>query len=285
MRHKLLLSTVVALSVATLPQAFANTTEIDNQITTLKTELTQKETQKGDLVEREKFLAMSEINTESDVIQLRNALSMPVTTAKDEAKWRADKIAFITKQNELDNLSAVSKRVTTELETVTNDISNINGQIETLVKTKDAEVKKAQEAEQKAKERAERNKATDLSKYPIRDTNLRPHVARAKEHFAEKFGLSNIGGWRPDSDGVGTGHAEGLALDLMVPVGSQLGDDIADYLVANYDHLGISYIIWEQKFYSSTNSIYGAGGTWGWMEDRGSVTQNHYDHIHISFRP
>jgi hypothetical protein len=38
------------------------------------------------------------------------------------------------------------------------------------------------------------------------------------------------------------------------------------------------YVIWEQKIWDSRNP--GAG--WKPMADRGSITQNHYDHVHIS---
>lgn len=109
------------------------------------------------------------------------------------------------------------------------------------------------------------------------------HVAQLREFFYEKFNLSSIGGYRAgDSDGTGHGHGDGLALDLMVS--KKEGDEIANYLVQNYEALGIEYIIWEQRFYSTVPNIYGAARTWGLMDDRGSITQNHFDHIHISFK-
>lgn len=46
---------------------------------------------------------------------------------------------------------------------------------------------------------------------------------------------------------------------------------------------GISYIIWKQRFYAPVNNIYGPANTWNEMPDRGSVTENHYDHVHVSF--
>jgi hypothetical protein len=36
-------------------------------------------------------------------------------------------------------------------------------------------------------------------------------------------------------------------------------------------------VIWRQRIYD----MRGSGG-WRQMEDRGSVTQNHYDHVHVS---
>ena len=57
--------------------------------------------------------------------------------------------------------------------------------------------------------------------------------------------------------------------------GYALGDAVADYALANMDKYGIWYVILKQQI------NYGSG--WEWMEDRGSITQNHYDHVHVSF--
>ena len=103
--------------------------------------------------------------------------------------------------------------------------------------------------------------------------------------MAKKFGVE-IGGYRPgDTDGMGTGHGDGLALDLMVGDNKALGDEIAHYVLANYKNLNVSYVIWQQRFWAPFNSIYGGPGQWGLMPDRGGVTANHYDHVHISFQP
>lgn len=72
-------------------------------------------------------------------------------------------------------------------------------------------------------------------------------------------------------------HGSGLAVDFMVPVGSEIGDAIANYAINNMGAHNISYVIWEQQIYG------GWTGGWEWMEDRGSLTANHYDHVHVSF--
>jgi hypothetical protein len=71
----------------------------------------------------------------------------------------------------------------------------------------------------------------------------------------------------------------------MVPESSALGDQIAEYTAANMGSRGVSYIIWKQRFYAPFNSIYGPAYTWNLMPDRGSITENHYDHVHVSFNP
>lgn len=69
----------------------------------------------------------------------------------------------------------------------------------------------------------------------------------------------------------------------MVPVSSTLGDQVAQHAINNMASRDISYVIWKQQFYAPFNSIYGPANTWNPMPDRGSVTENHYDHVHVSF--
>ncbi|WP_230420855.1 hypothetical protein [Actinomadura soli] len=79
-------------------------------------------------------------------------------------------------------------------------------------------------------------------------------------------------------------HAAGRACDFMESTGGRVpspgaqrhGDQVAAYAVAHARRLGISYVIWRQRIWNAR------GGGWRPMEDRGSITQNHYDHVHIS---
>lgn len=113
------------------------------------------------------------------------------------------------------------------------------------------------------------------------EAGLQPHVVAYKQEVLSVFGDMWVHGYRADSGD----HGKGLALDFMVPVSSQLGDQIAAYAAANMGGKNISYIIWKQRFYAPFDSIYGPAYTWNLMPDRGSVTENHYDHVHVSFNP
>jgi hypothetical protein len=53
-----------------------------------------------------------------------------------------------------------------------------------------------------------------------------------------------------------------------------LGDRIAAWAIKNKDKLGVKYVIWKQRI--------NQGSGWSAMSDRGSITENHYDHVHIS---
>ena len=86
------------------------------------------------------------------------------------------------------------------------------------------------------------------------------------------FGISNIGGLRPGDPGD---HGSGRAVDVMITSQSQ-GDAVASFALAHVGDFGIKYVIWRQRIWT-TSSPY-----WRPMEDRGSITANHYDHVHIS---
>ena len=111
------------------------------------------------------------------------------------------------------------------------------------------------------------------------NAGLQPQTAAFKEEIANLFDITSFSGYRPGDSGD---HGKGLAIDFMVPEGSELGDKIAEYAIQNMASRGISYIIWKQRFYAPFDSKYGPANTWNPMPDRGSVTENHYDHVHVS---
>jgi hypothetical protein len=86
-----------------------------------------------------------------------------------------------------------------------------------------------------------------------------------------------LGGTRPSAADPG-GHPSGLAVDYMVLSDAALGDAIVAYHIANWDALGVEYIIWQQRYLDSP------GGSWSSMENRGSATANHMDHPHVNYR-
>ena len=122
--------------------------------------------------------------------------------------------------------------------------------------------------------------ATPSTATPTSNEGLRPQTIKFKEQVINELGLTDIGGYRP---GDPEDHGKGLAVDVMVPESSEIGDRVAQYAIDHMQENGISYIIWKQRFYAPVNNIYGPANTWNEMPDRGSVTENHYDHVHVSF--
>lgn len=91
--------------------------------------------------------------------------------------------------------------------------------------------------------------------------------------------IATIYGIRPDV--AGGDHGAGRALDAMLPnyrSNAALGQQIADYMVNNARALGVRYVIFRQRIFLVEAPQLG----WQWMADRGSDTQNHYDHVHTS---
>ena len=72
------------------------------------------------------------------------------------------------------------------------------------------------------------------------------------------------------------GHPSGKALDYMVLGDTALGNAIVQYHIDHWDELGVEYIIYKQRILQSPN------GSWSTMEDRGSPTANHMDHVHVT---
>ncbi|HEX2360452.1 MAG TPA: SH3 domain-containing protein [Jiangellaceae bacterium] len=106
------------------------------------------------------------------------------------------------------------------------------------------------------------------------EAGLTPDAIRVHRAVCAEFpSVTSYGGVRSG----GGEHSAGRALDIMVS-SSSLGDAIAAFARANYQELGISEVIWSQQIWT----VERASDGWRWMEDRGSATANHYDHVHVT---
>ncbi|HYN30351.1 MAG TPA: hypothetical protein VES95_10860, partial [Dermatophilaceae bacterium] len=108
---------------------------------------------------------------------------------------------------------------------------------------------------------------------------VRPQTRALVEQVAPMFGVTTVYGFR-EAD-AHPDHPSGLAADLMVGLsadGHARGTRVATYLQAHAAGLGVAYVIWDQRIWS----VKRAGQGWRPMEDRGSPTQNHKDHVHVT---
>ena len=150
---------------------------------------------------------------------------------------------------------------------------------------KEAEAKKAAEAKQTTTVAGGLPEVTAAELVDPAMNGLTPHTKKMKLALAKKFGITNFSLFRAgDDDGTGHGHNSGMAVDFMVYSDSAKGDQLAEYLTKHMDELGVYYIIWKQRFYMPQQNIYGPANTWNIMPNRGGVTANHYDHVHVSFK-
>jgi hypothetical protein len=82
--------------------------------------------------------------------------------------------------------------------------------------------------------------------------------------------ISTYGGW--DSHGE---HADGSSIDAMIAVSdTTLGYAVVDFLLAHASELNLNDIIYRQR-------IWQPGVGWKSMSNRGSLTANHFDHVHV----
>jgi hypothetical protein len=84
------------------------------------------------------------------------------------------------------------------------------------------------------------------------------------------FHLGSIGGYRANAGE----HSTGQAVDFMISSRSQ-GDSIAAWVQSHVGEFNVQYVIWRQRYWEP-------GSSWDPMEDRGSPTANHYDHVHVT---
>jgi hypothetical protein len=119
---------------------------------------------------------------------------------------------------------------------------------------------------------------------PVIGDNITPRMRQVKDEVDRRFGpFVDIGCFRAEAGGE---HPLGRACDFMLSTGGvmptaakvQLGSQIAAWAQANASRLGIMYIIYRQRIWD----IRMASAGWVPMADRGSITANHFDHVHIS---
>jgi hypothetical protein len=82
---------------------------------------------------------------------------------------------------------------------------------------------------------------------------------------------TTYGGYDPHGE-----HIDGRAIDIMIS--GEVGWQIAEWLRANAAQLQIRDIIYSQRIWTPDQASAG----WRYMEDRGSTTANHYDHVHVA---
>ena len=249
---------------------------------------TENKTTLDQLAEKREVTAEQKAKEEAAAKKATEAKAVADAKAKEEAE--AKKVA---------EEKAAAKKAT---ETKAATDAKLKQEAEAKAKAeKEAEAKKAaelkakQEADAKAKKEAEAKQATtvagglpEVTAAELADpamNGLTPHTKKMKVALAKKFGITSFSLFRAgDDDGTGHGHNSGMAVDFMVYSDSAKGDQLAEYLTKHMDELGVYYVIWKQRFYMSQQNIYGPANTWNMMSNRGGITANHYDHVHVSFK-
>ena len=215
---------------------------------------------------------------------------------KQEAEAKAKAVKEAEAKSEAETKAAVDAKLKQEAEAKAKAEKEAEAKKAAELKAKEeaeAKAKTAKEAETKKVEEAKQATTVagglpEVTAAELADpamNGLTPHTKKMKVALAKKFGITSFSLFREgDDDGTGHGHNSGMAVDFMVPVNSAQGDQLAEYLTKHMDELGVYYIIWKQRFYMPQQNIYGPANTWNIMPNRGGVTANHYDHVHVSFK-
>jgi hypothetical protein len=89
--------------------------------------------------------------------------------------------------------------------------------------------------------------------------------------------VNSYGGWRA---GGMPFHKNGRAVDIMLTPGAEsaLGHRIANYLIKHAKDFRVDHIIFEQQIWTPSTPH------WRHMADRGSITANHFNHVHVAIR-
>ncbi len=105
---------------------------------------------------------------------------------------------------------------------------------------------------------------------------LKPRAMVVYNAVTAKWSFTSIGGYRASNNR--SNHGLGGAIDFMTYKDSAKGWEVAKYVAANADAFKVDHIIFEQKIWTPYRPY------WRPMEDRGSITANHYDHVHVSVK-
>ena len=267
---------------------------------------TENKTTLDQLAEKREVTAEQKAKEEAEAKKVAETKAAADAKAKEaEAKKAAEtKAAADAKAKEVEAKKAAETKAAADTKAKEAETkAAADAKVKEAEAKKAAELKEKQEAEAKAKaaKEAEAKKTAEakqtttvagglpeVTAAELADpamNGLTPHTKKMKVALAKKFGITSFSLFRAgDDDGTGHGHNSGMAVDFMVPVNSAQGDQLAEYLTKHMDELGVYYIIWKQRFYMPQQNIYGPANTWNIMPNRGGVTANHYDHVHVSFK-
>lgn len=112
---------------------------------------------------------------------------------------------------------------------------------------------------------------------------LNPNAKAVVSYVLANFPkIRTIYGYRSSSS-YSSDHPNGRAVDVMIanwsdPTMADYGWQVARYFATNPQPYKVNYIIYRQSIF---NVAYPERG-WRPMEDRGSATANHFDHVHVS---
>lgn len=196
-----------------------------------------------------------------------------------------DGARLMSMPGDLNSLATIAYLGTARTERL-NSVKDLIAKQKKAASAADAEIDKLQAhiKELKSKRReVERLMAKFGFQTPDAGSGLTQRMVTVRNAIMQEFPMPfGVGCLRPGDPGE---HGKGRACDFMMSSGGRMpdaaakerGDALAQWCIQHASEYGIMYIIWQQRFYDMRT---GAG--WRMMSDRGGITANHYDHVHVS---
>jgi len=187
------------------------------------------------------------------------ALVESVAKARDERKRAADEASALTR-----DISADAATVAGQKDEAEDVIDDIQKKLQDLIPFSTGR----------------RSNGSWAPQLPSGSDNITGRTRLMRAQIQKNFKLpAAVGCFRSGSGGE---HPLGRACDFMMSTGGSmpsaahlaLGDRIAEWTIKNRGKLGVKYVIWKQRI--------NHGSGWSAMSNRGSITENHFDHVHIS---
>ncbi|RMI43987.1 hypothetical protein EBO15_14795 [Actinomadura harenae] len=213
--------------------------------------------------------------------------TVPMVTAADSERAVHDAavVEHLARNNgrKIENLRALTDQANRAREDAKAKLAEVRKEIDDLEGQRDRVRKLLAKYKPEKPVQSGKPDGASGTKSPIMGNTMTPRMRTAMQEIDAKFGpFPAIGCARP---GDPQDHGSGTACDFMENAAGRMpsasaqahGDQVAQYVISNASRLGIKYVIWKQRIYDMRS-----GSGWKAMEDRGGITQNHFDHVHVS---
>ncbi|KAF2192839.1 hypothetical protein K469DRAFT_729941 [Zopfia rhizophila CBS 207.26] len=97
--------------------------------------------------------------------------------------------------------------------------------------------------------------------------------------------VKSIGCTKDCECGSGSDHCCVKGTDMMYSdAGSTIsGEEIVEWVMNNRATLNLKYVFWSQRIWDPSQESVKVWYQWRPMEDRRDITQNYWDHVHVSY--
>ncbi|RAY11140.1 hypothetical protein DPM19_32060 [Actinomadura craniellae] len=248
----------------------------------------QRAATEADRLERDLTAARTDVGRIAATSYMTGGIDpIPVVTSADPSAAIRDAavVQHLARNNELrlQSAQALQVKAAQARKSSAAKVTEVRKQIEDLEKQR-TRVRKLLAKYRPERPTVTRPDGASGSKSPVTGSSMTARMRTLMLAIDGRFGpFPTIGCFR---GGAGAqDHGTGTACDFMESTGGRMpsasaqahGDQVAQFAINNASQYGVKYIIWKQRIWDTRS-----GGGWRAMENRGGITANHFDHVHIS---